>query len=119
MSAYLPIAILMTSLGVAPIILMMPEHASRLRTTVNLTAACVKLALVVWLTVVVVQGGSPDLRFSVAPGLDLHLKADALSVLFLALSAILWLITTVYAIGYLENGADRSRFFGFFMFVTL
>jgi multicomponent Na+:H+ antiporter subunit D len=114
MSAYLPIAILMTSLGVAPIILMMPEHASRLRTTVNLTAACVKLALVVWLTVVVVQGGSPDLRFSVAPGLDLHLKADALSVLFLALSAILWLITTVYAIGYLENGADRSRFFGFF-----
>jgi multicomponent Na+:H+ antiporter subunit D len=114
MSEFLPIAILMTSLGVAPIIMMMPEHASRLRTIVNLTAASVKLALVVWLTVVVVQGGSPDLRFTVAPGLDLHLQADALSVLFLALSAILWLITTVYAIGYLENGVDRSRFFGFF-----
>ncbi len=114
MSEYLPIAILMTSLGVAPIILMIPEHSSRLRTTVNLTAATVKVALVIWLTVVVVQGGSPDLRFTVAPGLDLHLKADALSVLFLALSAILWLITTVYAIGYLEHGVDRSRFFGFF-----
>jgi multicomponent Na+:H+ antiporter subunit D len=114
MSEFLPIAILMTSLGVAPIILMMPEHASRLRTTVNLAAASLKLALVVWLTFVVVQGGSPDLRFTVAPGLDLHLKADALSVLFLALSAILWLITTIYAIGYLENGVDRSRFFGFF-----
>ena len=114
MSEFLPVAILMTSLGVAPIILMIPEHASRLRSIVNLTAASVKVALVVWLTFVVVQGGSPDLRFTVAPGLDLHLQADALSVLFLALSAILWLITTVYAIGYLENGVDRSRFFGFF-----
>lgn len=114
MSEFLPIAILMTSLGAAPIILMIPEHASRLRTTINLTAASVKVALVIWLTFVVVQGGAPDVRFTVAPGLDLHLKADALSVLFLALSAILWLITTIYAIGYLENGADRSRFFGFF-----
>ncbi|MFT5945338.1 MAG: multicomponent Na+:H+ antiporter subunit D [Yoonia sp.] len=114
MSQFLPIAILMTSLGAAPIILMIPENASRLRTTVNLTAATLKLMLVVWLTIVVVQGGSPDLRFTVAPGLDLHLKADALSILFLALSAILWLITTIYAIGYLENGADRGRFFGFF-----
>jgi len=114
MSEFLPIAILMTSLGVAPLILMMPEHASRLRTTVNLAAAILKLALVFWLTAVVVQGGSPDLRFTVVPGLDLHLQANALSVLFLALSAVLWLITTVYAIGYLENGVDRSRFFGFF-----
>lgn len=114
MSQFLPIAILMTSLGVAPIILMMPDHASRLRTTVNLAAAGAKLALVVWLSRVVAQGGSPDMRFTVAPGLDLHLQADALSVLFLALSAILWLITTIYAIGYLENGVDRSRFFGFF-----
>ncbi|MFB1026076.1 MAG: monovalent cation/H+ antiporter subunit D family protein, partial [Octadecabacter sp.] len=79
MSEYLPIAILMTSLGVAPIILMMPEHASRLRTTVNLVAATLKLVLVVWLTAVVVQGESPDMRFTVAPGLDLHLQADALS----------------------------------------
>jgi multicomponent Na+:H+ antiporter subunit D len=114
MSQFLPLAILMTSLCVAPIILMMPEHASRLRTTVNLAAAAIKLGLVVWLTIIVAGGGSPDLRFTVAPGLELHLQADALSVLFLALSAILWLITTIYAIGYLEGGVDRSRFFGFF-----
>jgi len=42
------------------------------------------------------------------------LQADALSTLFLALSAILWLLTTIYAVGYLEAGSDRSRFFGFF-----
>jgi multicomponent Na+:H+ antiporter subunit D len=27
---------------------------------------------------------------------------------------VLWLFTTIYAIGYLENAPNRSRFFGFF-----
>ena len=46
--------------------------------------------------------------------MDFVLEADALAVLFVALSSILWLITTIYAIGYLEDSPHRSRFFGFF-----
>ena len=46
--------------------------------------------------------------------LELALKADALGMLFITLSAILWLFTTLYAIGYLEGAPHRSRFFGFF-----
>jgi multicomponent Na+:H+ antiporter subunit D len=49
-----------------------------------------------------------------APGLDFVLHADALSVLFVSLSTLLWLVTTIYAIGYLEQTPHRSRFFGFF-----
>ena len=37
-----------------------------------------------------------------------------LSLLFVTLSCVLWLVTTVYAIGYLEGSPHRSRFFGFF-----
>ncbi len=48
------------------------------------------------------------------PGLDLVLRVRPLSLLFLALSAGLWLVTTLYAIGYLEESPNRSRFFGFF-----
>ena len=48
------------------------------------------------------------------PDLELVLLADTLSLLFLTLSAGLWLVTTVYAIGYLEGSPHRSRFFGFF-----
>ncbi len=55
-----------------------------------------------------------ETRWTLAPGLDLVLHADALSVLFVTLSTVLWLVTTVYAIGYLENAPHRSRFFGFF-----
>jgi len=42
------------------------------------------------------------------------LKADALSMMFAGLSAVLWLLTTIYAVGYLENSPNRARFFGFF-----
>lgn len=55
-----------------------------------------------------------ETRWTLAPGLDLVLHADALSVFFVTLSAVLWMVTTVYAIGYLENSPHRSRFFGFF-----
>jgi len=48
------------------------------------------------------------------PGVTFALKADALSVMFAGLSSVLWLLTTVYAVGYLEGSPNRSRFFGFF-----
>ena len=34
--------------------------------------------------------------------------------MFAGLSSVLWLFTTIYAIGYLEGAPNRSRFFGFF-----
>jgi multicomponent Na+:H+ antiporter subunit D len=111
---YLPVAILFTSLGVAPILLMMPERARGLRMAVNLAAATVKVALVTWLATSVVQGVHFEARRTIAPGLDLVLQADALSVLFLALSAVLWFLTTIYAVGYLEKSQNQSRFFAFF-----
>jgi multicomponent Na+:H+ antiporter subunit D len=42
------------------------------------------------------------------------LRVDFLALLFVSLSAVLWLVTTIYAIGYLEGSPHRSRFFGFF-----
>jgi multicomponent Na+:H+ antiporter subunit D len=110
----LPLAILLTSLIIAPVILMLPEGAYRLRTAINMGAALVKLALVIWLARAVAAGGTFEYKLAILPGLDLVLQADALSVLFLTLSAVLWLLTTLYAVGYLERGDHRSRFFGFF-----
>jgi multicomponent Na+:H+ antiporter subunit D len=110
----LPLAILFTSLGIAPILFMLREESARLRAALNLGAAALKLALVVWLSGQVADGVVFETRMAIMPGIDLVLQADALSVLFLALSAVLWLLTTVYAVGYLEQGEHRSRFFGFF-----
>src|SRR5690606_20629526 len=95
-------------------IFMLPESWVGLRTTLNLFAALTKLALVALLIVGVQAGASYELNYAVLPGLDLAFKVDALGILFIALSAILWLFTTLYAIGYLEGAPHRSRFFGFF-----
>ena len=110
----LPLFILLTSLGVAPLIFALSDDSARLRTTLNLAAAATKLALVAWLSWKVANGLIYDLRFEMLPGLEFRLQADPLAVLFIALSAVLWLLTTIYAVGYLEKGAHRSRFFGFF-----
>jgi multicomponent Na+:H+ antiporter subunit D len=80
----------------------------------NLAGAVIKLALVVLLIWGVFHEHSYETRWTLAPGLDLVLHADTLSVLFVTLSTVLWLVTTVYAIGYLETSPHRSRFFGFF-----
>ena len=54
----LPLAILFTSLGIAPVILLLPERAVALRTTINLAAATLKLILVTWLTIGVIGGAT-------------------------------------------------------------
>ncbi len=111
---FLPLFILMTSLLAAPALFALPESAARLRTTINLGMATLKVALVVWLSLKVSQGVIYDLRLEMLPGLEFKLQADPLALLFIALSAVLWLITTVYSVGYLERGPHRARFFGFF-----
>jgi multicomponent Na+:H+ antiporter subunit D len=54
--------------------------------------------------------------FSLALDLTFSLRVDQLGLFFAALSSVLWLVTTLYAIGYLEGGQHRRRFFAFFSF---
>jgi multicomponent Na+:H+ antiporter subunit D len=109
-----PAAIVLSSLIPGLLIFVLGEDRYILRTVLNMTGAILKLALVGWLIWGVFEGRAFESRLTLAPGLDLVLSADALSVLFVTLSTVLWLVTTVYAIGYLEDSPHRSRFFGFF-----
>jgi len=55
-----------------------------------------------------------ETRIELLAGVDLLLRVDALSLLFMTLSAGLWLVTTIYAISYLGHKPHPGRFFGFF-----
>jgi len=110
----LPLAVIASSLLPALLIFTLPEESVRLRTALNLFAAVTKLALVGALLLGVHGGEEYAFRHTVLPGMDLVFKIDALALLFVSLSAVLWLFTTLYAIGYLEHAPHRSRFFGFF-----
>ncbi len=110
----LPLAVLCSSLLPGLVIFALPEERVVLRTALNLAGALAKLALVGLLLAGVAAGEDYVFRYAVLPGLDLVFKADALALLFITLSTVLWLFTTLYAIGYLEGAPHRSRFFGFF-----
>jgi len=112
--AWLPVLVVASSLLPGLVIFFLREGSHRLRTALNLAGAILKLVLVGILIWGVFHEHVYESRWTLAPGLDLVLHADTLSVLFVTLSTVLWLVTTVYAIGYLENAPHRSRFFGFF-----
>lgn len=110
----LPLAVLASSLLPGLFIFALPESWVALRSMLNLAGALSKIGLVLTLLIGVNAGEQYSFRLAVLPGIDLAFKADALGLMFISLSAVLWLLTTVYAIGYLENAPHRSRFFGFF-----
>lgn len=113
-NAALPLLILASSLLPGLVIFVLPESSVKVRTTLNLCGALLKLTLVGVMAWGVLHGVAYETRLPLLPELDFVLRADALSLLFVSLSSVLWLLTTVYAIGYLEDSPHRSRFFGFF-----
>lgn len=110
----MPLLLLGLSLLAGLVIFALPDRSRRSRTAVNLVAAILKVVLLVLLAPVVVDVDAPAWRSPLLPGIDLVLRIDTLSLLFALLSAVLWLLTTIYAIGYLERGPNLRRFFGFF-----
>ena len=114
MTALLPVLILITSLIPAIATFFIAQENAGWRNGLNLGGALVKLGLIVFMLSEVAGGALYEARLEFVPGLYLLLRVDALSLLFVTLSAVLWLLTTIYAIAYFGPKPDLSRFFGFF-----
>jgi len=110
----LPLFIVLTSLIPGVAIFFLSESAHVMRTALNMGGAILKLVLIAIMIGGLNEGVRYETRLALLPNFDLVLRSDSLSVLFVILSAALWLVTTIYAIGYLEESPNRSRFFGFF-----
>lgn len=109
-----PLVILLSSLLPALLIFFLPESRVRLRNGLNLGGAVVKVSVVGLMLWGVYHGWRFELAWEVLPDLPFLLRIDSLSMLFITLSAVLWLLTTIYAIGYLAGRPHNRRFFGFF-----
>jgi multicomponent Na+:H+ antiporter subunit D len=85
-----------------------------LRETVTLTTA-VLLAANVWSLLPIVQaGGRPELHLvEMLPGLSIAFKVEPLGMLFAALASGLWIVNSVYSIGYMRgnNEQNQTRFY--------
>jgi multicomponent Na+:H+ antiporter subunit D len=114
MTALLPVLILATSLIPAIATFFISQENAGWRNALNLGGALIKLGLIVYMLLAVAGGALYEARLEFVPGLYLLLRVDALSLLFVTLSAVLWLLTTIYAIAYFGPKPNLSRFFGFF-----
>lgn len=108
--------ILISSLIPGTMILLLREEQVALRTFLNLLGSVAKVGLVGWVFAGYLRGEEYTFVFDLTPDLTFSLRVDQLGLLFATLSSVLWLVTTLYAIGYLEGGQHRRRFFAFFSF---
>jgi multicomponent Na+:H+ antiporter subunit D len=114
LSFWLPILVLASSLVTGLAIFPLPAGRARLRNTLNMAGASVKLGLVAWIAWRTLEGVQHESRLPFLPDYDLVLTVEPVSLLFAGLSAVLWFFTTIYAVGYLAGSENLSRFFGFF-----
>jgi multicomponent Na+:H+ antiporter subunit D len=99
-----PLAAVLVSLVAAALILA-SRRWPNLRETWTLLAAAIKLALVASLLPHVLAGEAVETApLVLAPGLALHLRADPFGLLFALVASSLWLLTSVYSIGYMRAG---------------
>lgn len=113
-NSFLPLLIVISSLIPGMLILLLREEQVALRTILNLFGALAKVSLIGWVFAGYLRGTEYTFIYALSPDLTFALRVDQLGLLFATLSAVLWLVTTLYAIGYLEGGAHRRRFFAFF-----
>jgi len=110
------IALLLPLAGVVGILLA-SRISANLRESVTLVTA-LALAFTVWsLIPQVMSGERPSLTLiEVVPGIDIAFQIEPLGMLFAALASGLWIINSIYSIGYMRgNGeSNQTRFYVFF-----
>lgn len=111
---WLPLMVVLSSFVPGVFIFFLDEDKSILRTALNLLGAVFKLVFISVMLWGVYFEVDYETRMTIVGDFDLVLHSSALAMLFVTLSGFLWLVTTIYAVGYLEESAHRSRFFGFF-----
>lgn len=112
----LPLAAVLVS-PVAAVAIVLSRHRPNLREAWTLLAAVLKVACVVALAPAVLGGATPEITLlPLAPGVDLALRVDGPGLVFALTAAVLWLLTAIFAIGYVRQLAEarQTRFFASF-----
>ncbi len=87
------------------------------RDALTFIISLITFALVVRVCLEFMKGNTADLKlFSVMPGLDIAFEVEPLGLLFALIASGLWIITHIYAIGYMRGNNEKhhARFFACF-----
>ena len=114
--SYTPLLVVLIS-AIAIIPISFSDRKPNIREFWTLLAASAKFLLVVSMLPWILDGNTYELTlFKVLPGLAIQFKVDAFGMLFALVASSLWIITSVYSIGYMRglNEHAQTRYFKFF-----
>lgn len=101
----------------AALAVLLLDKREKLRDAVSPLAAIAMFAIVASMAPTVLAGRTIDLRlFEILPGIDFAFRVDALGMVFATVSSLLWIVASIYSIGYMRhlNEHAQTRFFACF-----
>jgi formate hydrogenlyase subunit 3/multisubunit Na+/H+ antiporter MnhD subunit len=116
--ALLLLAVLAPFLGTVAIILL--RRRPNPREAASLATSVLSFSLVAALLPSAFEGATPAVvLLTAAPRLEIVLRADLLGLLFASVASLLWILTTIYSIGYMRGLKEhaQTRYYVSFAFV--
>jgi multicomponent Na+:H+ antiporter subunit D len=116
-----PALAVLLSLIFSLLILATGSRHKNLREFWSIMAASSKFAIVLSMTPLIISGKiveySPKLM-ALSPAISIVFRVDALSQFYASLSSGLWIVTTIYSIGYMRNLKEHNQTRYFFAFAV-
>lgn len=110
-----PLWVVLISLCAVPLII--STKRPNLRETWTILAGVLKLALVLSMLPDVLSGSSFSFNIlTLFPGLPFRLRVDPMGLIFALVASFLWIVTSLYSIGYMRGLKEhsQSRYYAFF-----
>jgi len=111
-----PLLAILVSMAAIPAILLSSQRPN-LRESFTLLAGVAKFALVLSLLPGALRGETATVSIlELAPGVSLTLAADPFGVIFALVASGLWIVTSIYSIGYMRSNGEKkqTRYFACF-----
>lgn len=106
-----PVIAVFVSMAAAAAIMICGDHVKPdTRESITMGASIIKALCVFSMVPAVLAGESFDIvLFQIADGIDFHLKADPLGMVFACVASGLWIITSIYSIGYMRGHGEKNQ----------
>ncbi|MCG8378712.1 MAG: monovalent cation/H+ antiporter subunit D family protein [Proteobacteria bacterium] len=101
----------------ATVLIALANKLPNLREAITLLSAVALIIVVYSILPLVLDGNSPGLLlFEIFPGLEIYFELEPLGMLFACIASLLWLINSLYSIGYMRGNdeSNQTRFYIFF-----
>ncbi|MFQ5625502.1 MAG: monovalent cation/H+ antiporter subunit D family protein [Methyloligellaceae bacterium] len=111
------LALLVPAIGT--VLIALTSRRENVREATTLVTAAILFTLVMTIFSRVMQGEQPMTgTFQVVPGLELAFKVEPLGMLFACVASTLWIVNSIYSIGYMR-GNNEPRQTPFYMFFAI